>query len=154
MLYGPAVWLSGTKSVYAALSIRVCAVDPSSRSLKRAENLRISSGEYPVDSIKKRPSSTLSAWKPVSKWRAFWKLRTNNPAPISATVASATSAAASKLRARVDAPEPLLRLPSFRTSLRFACRTYRAGDAPASTVTIPQAKAANPRIRQLKLKLV
>src|ERR1035441_6087703 len=98
--------------------------------------------------MKNRPKRTLAESNPGWMARMLRKLRTNSPAPTSATVAKATSPMTSTLRVRREAaPAVSLRLPSFRTSFKLERNTNSAGAIPEINAAVTQAKAVNPRMR-------
>src|ERR1035437_8672277 len=102
--------------------------------------------------MKNRPKRTFAALNPGWIARILRKLRTNSPAPTSATVANATSPITRRLRVRREAaPAVSLRLPSLRTSFRLERKTNRAGATPEINAAARQAKAVNPRMRPFKV---
>ena len=105
--------------------------------------------------MKNRPKRTLAESNPGWIARILRKLRTNRPAPTSATVAKATSAITSRLRVRREAaPAVSLRLPSLRTSFRLDRNTNNAGARPEINAAVTQARAVNPRMRPFKSRVV
>src|ERR1035441_6162831 len=102
--------------------------------------------------MKNRPKRTLAESNPGWMARMLRKLRTNSPAPTSATVAKATSPMTSTLRVRREAaPAVSLRLPSFRTSFKLERNTNSAGAIPEINAAVTQAKAVNSRMRPFKV---
>ncbi len=93
--------------------------------------------------------SKRSLSKPRSTCAAFWKLRTNAPAPASRTNASAISPMTNREDSRrLRAPDVVPREPSLSAALTSTCDARNAGSKPNRKVAATDAAATYTNTRR------